>query len=170
MGLEEDLLAEVCVNRGGMVPSNGNHPVSNNPLATLSNSKTSSGFVCSLAFDGLPGLVYPELVLYHYAMSCNSSFPHVVFVRSNFHWFIKYLLSSDNVHSKLQRFKTERAPPSCIVHLPSVITYETRLEQCLRALLTSLSYGAVVSCFFAGRKITFVMFRWSVSHAMAQQD
>lgn len=52
MGLEEGLLAEVCVNRGDMVvPSNQNHPLSNNPLATLSNTRTSSVFVCSLAFD-----------------------------------------------------------------------------------------------------------------------
>lgn len=51
MSLGAGLLAEACVNRGGMAPSNQNHQVSNSPLATLSNTMTSSVFVCSLAFD-----------------------------------------------------------------------------------------------------------------------
>lgn len=68
MGLEEGFLAELYVNRGRMILSHQNHPVSNNPLATLRNTRTSSVFVYLFALgpgDRVPGLGHPKRVLYH---------------------------------------------------------------------------------------------------------
>lgn len=68
MGLEEGLLAELCVDGGGLIPSDQTHPVSNTRLATLSNTRMSSVSVCLLAFgpgDGVPGLEHPKLLLHH---------------------------------------------------------------------------------------------------------
>lgn len=176
MGLEEGLLAELCVNRGRMIPSHQNHPVPNNPLATLPNTRTSSVFVCLLALgpgDRVPGLGRPKRVLYHWAMSLSSSFPHGLCEKQLLliHQIFIASLQCALLHSKLKRFRSEATPPSCILHLPSIIIYETCLEQCLWALLTSLYCGAAVPCFLlAGSTNTFVVFRWSVSHEMAQQE
>lgn len=176
MGWEEGLLAELCVNRGRMIPSDQNHPVPNNPLATSLNPRTSSVFVCLLALgpgDRVPGLEHPKCVLYHWAMPLSSSFPHGLCEKQLLliHQIFIASLQCALLHSKLKRFRIEATPPSCILHLPSIIIYETCLEQCLWALLTSLYCGAAVSCvLFAGSTNTFVVFGWSVSHEMAQQE
>lgn len=176
MDLEEGLLSELYVNRGRTIPSHQNHPVPNNPLATLPNTRTSSVFVCLLALgpgDRVSGLELPEHVLYHWAMSLSSSFPHGLCEKPQLliHQIFSASLQCAPLHSKLKRFRIEAIPPSCILHLPSIIIYETCLEQCLWALLTSLYCGAAVSCvLFAGSMNTFVVFRWSVSHEVAQQE
>lgn len=102
MGLEEGLLAELCVNRGRMIPSHQNHPVPNNPLATLPNTRTSSVFAYLLLVLGIESQAWGVLNVCSTTELCLSVPPSpMVFVRSNFFSFIKYLLHRYNALSSI---------------------------------------------------------------------